>query len=274
MVVVLNFPGSPFGGLRLPIGDPAEWLRPYPNGLRQKGPPKARTCFFRTSSRHLQRSALVRVFRRLRVDGRFLRREEPVFLWTSAELATPDAVMAVGTWRAKKWHPACRSDDGTLRPFVRRGHPASPSRVVEVPSVPQSAFRVRPVLLFASKRRRSATPRWSGEGTGRSTSRFVGTLLPSSLRDEIKRGVVPGTRCLPRRMDPPSSRHPGCRRDVATLCRRPRTACSRSLARQQRRRAVRCVVGVGDVSLWDYVVATRASCLSRFEAKRCCGATL
>ena len=28
---------------------------------------------------------------------------------------------------------------------------------------------------------------------------------------------MPGARCLPRRMDPPASRHPGCRRDVATL---------------------------------------------------------
>ena len=104
---------------------------------------------------------------------------------------------------------------------------------------------------------------------------------------------MPGARCLPRRMDPPASRHPGCRRETWPRCvstrghppsrRCPRTACSQSLARQQRRRAVRRVVGVGDVSapaanLSDYVVATRASCLSRstsrFEAKRCCGATL
>ena len=54
-------------------------------------------------------------------------------------------------------------------------------------------------------------------------------------------------------------------------------------AREPPVRRVRRVVGVGDVSapaanLSDYVVATRASCLShstsRFEAKRCCGATL
>ena len=104
---------------------------------------------------------------------------------------------------------------------------------------------------------------------------------------------MPGARCLPRRMDPPASRHPGCRRETWPRCvstrghppsrRCPRTACSQSLARQQRRRAVRRVVGVGDVSapaanLSDYVAATRASCLSRstsrFEAKRCCGAPL
>ena len=240
-----------------------------------KGPPKARTCFFfrrahdTSSGRHSCASSGGCVWtvgfcaaRNLSFYGPLRNSPPQMPSWPSAP-----GVPRSGTQRA-----VC--DDGTLRPYVRRGHPASPSRVVEAPSVPQSAFRVRPVFLFASKRRRSATPRWSGEGPGRSTSRFVGTLLPSSLRHEKKRGVVPGTRCLPRRMDPPSSRHPGCRRDVATLCRRPRTACSRSLARQQRRRAVRCVVGVGDVSLWDYVVATRASCLSRFEAKRCCGATL
>ena len=131
--------------------------------------------------------------------------------------------------------------------------------------------------LSSSLRQRGVAARRRGGRAREPAVRRRGSLELFSLPRFVmkkKRGVVPGTRCLPRRMDPPSSRHPGCRRDVATLCRRPRTACSRSLARQQRRRAVRCVVGVGDVSLWDYVVATRASCLSRFEAKRCCGATL
>ena len=32
---------------------------------------------------------------------------------------------------------------------------------------PRAPSAVPPVVLFASKRRRGATPRWSGEGTGR-----------------------------------------------------------------------------------------------------------